>query len=148
MAIFWRTIDRGLLEPQFAADVEEFLANSPYSWYVMEGFRSLERSAKLYDEYVNGVWVKDSAGQLVRGKRGPRAAPPGKSAHNFGLAIDVVPDQDPDKPGLQPTWDLKFRGWAWLKTASIPHPRLSNGWRFNDWPHIERYRWQRFKEWQ
>lgn len=132
MPIFWGRVDKTLLEPNFLADVEPFLENSPYSWYVTEGFRSLERSAQLYAAYLKG---------------GPRAAPAGKSAHNFGLAIDVSLDGDPSKPGNQPTWNTKMAGWVWLKERSIPHPRLRNGWSFNDWPHIERYKWQQFKLW-
>jgi len=133
MAIFWRTISKADLEPQFCADVDIFLTNSPYTWYVLEGYRSPERSAKLYADYIAG--------------KGPRAAPAGKSAHNFGLAVDVVLDCDP-AVGLQPSWDLKLAGWAWLKAASIKHPRLKNGWSFNDWPHIEKYHWQEYKGWR
>jgi hypothetical protein len=128
--IIWGRVDPVLLQPHFRADVEAFLAESPHTWYVTEGFRSIERSDQLYALYKAG--------------KGPRAAPGGKSAHNFGLAIDVALDND-DRPGLQPTWDVRMAGWAWLKARSVPHPRLKNGWSFSDWPHIERYKWQRFK---
>lgn len=42
---------------------------------VVSSFRSLAEQRKLHDAYVRG--------------RGGRAAPPGSSAHNFGLAVDV-----------------------------------------------------------
>lgn len=163
MAIFWRTIDKSLLEPKFVADLDAFLGASPFNWYVMEGYRSPQRSAELFDEYKNGLWVRDANHKPLRnadgsikrqytieGKliRGPRAAPANASAHNFGLAIDVVPDERADVPGLQPTWKLSFPAWAWLKTNSIPHPRLKNGWSFNDWPHIERFNWKKFTQWK
>lgn len=131
MAVFWRNIDKSILNPVFLADVDKFLTDSPFDWYVLEGRRSFVRSEELWKAYVAGT--------------GPRAAPPGKSAHNFGLAIDVVLDADPDKPGLQASWNIKLAGWLWLKLASIKHPRLKNGWSFSDWPHIEKYKWEQFK---
>lgn len=163
MAIFWRTIDKSLLQPQFVADVEQVLGNSPFNWYVMEGYRSPERSAELFDEYKNGLWLRgangkplrNAAGEIMRQRnsqgqliKGPRAAPAGVSAHNYGLAIDVVPDEHPEIAGLQPTWNLRFPAWAWLKANTIPHPRLKNGWSFGDWPHIERYNWKLYKNWR
>ena len=125
--IIWRSVDPTLLDPDFRRDVEAFLAASPYTWYVVSGFRPLEEQERLWRAHLAG---------------GPKAAPPGRSAHNYGLAIDVVLDTDPDKPGLQPSWNTKLAGWGWLKASSIPHPRLKNGWSFGDWPHIERYRWR------
>lgn len=131
MAIFWGKIDKTKLKLEFLYDVDKFLAESPYNWYVMEGFRSFARSKQLYDAYIAGT--------------GPKAAPPGSSAHNYGLAIDVVLDSDPNTPGDQPTWNTALAGWVWLKTKSIAHPRLKNGWSFGDAAHIERYRWKLYK---
>jgi len=124
--ITWR-VDSALLRPSFRADVEGFLAGSAYSWYVLSGFRGLDEQAKLYAAFLKG---------------GPRAAPPGKSAHNYGCAVDIVLDADPLTPGLQPSWDTKLAAWTWLKVASIPHPRLRGGWRFGDWPHLEAVDWK------
>lgn len=130
--IIWRC-DPEPLHPGFREDVTTFLAASPYTWYVLSGYRSLEEQADLYARYQAG---------------GPTAAPPGRSAHNYGLAVDVVLDVDPNTPGLQPSWNTKLAGWVWLKAASIPHPRLKNGWSFGDWPHLEKYRWARVKDWR
>lgn len=126
--IVWRCSPDGL-RPGFRADVDAFLRTSPFTWYVTSAFRSMEEQRALWMKHLQG---------------GPKAAPPGKSAHNYGLAVDVVLDADPATPGLQPSWDIKLAGWGWLKAASIKHPRLQNGWSFGDWPHIQRYKWQQF----
>lgn len=130
MTLIYRPkVDPAQLFPEFRDALDRFLAGSPFVWYVVSGYRSLEEQAKLWDAY------------RLRG--GAKAAPPGSSAHNYGLAVDVVLDVDPDAPGLQPSWDIKLAGWGWLKARSIPHPTLQNGWRFGDWPHIQRFRWRR-----
>jgi hypothetical protein len=133
MSLDWRTVDPDLLEPRFRDDVTLLLAESPFHWVVTHGYRTIEEQAELYRRYKAG---------------GPLAAPPGKSAHNYGLAIDVVFDSDPSRPGLQVDWNTRAAGWAWLKAATLPHPRLQNGWSFGDWPHIQRYRWRNHTGWQ
>ena len=75
--IVWRKgVDKTLLQPQFLADVEALLGGSPHTWLVTSGHRGIAEQAELYRIYKAG---------------GPKAAPAGKSAHNYGLAIDVVP---------------------------------------------------------
>lgn len=106
--------------------MEDRLNNSPFDWYVTEGVRSFARSALLYNAFLAG---------------GPRAAPPGKSAHNYGKAIDVVLDADPNTPGLQASWDIKLAGWVWLFAVLKAHPRLKSGAGFKDGAHIEQYKW-------
>lgn len=125
MSVVWRA-DPALLDPVFRDDVQAFLDRSPHAWFVLSGYRSMEEQRVLWEKYQQG---------------GPKAAPPGRSAHNFGLAVDVVLDVDAEKPGLQPSWDRHLPGWLWLKAASIPHPRLRGGWRFGDWPHLQSTRW-------
>lgn len=145
----WGKVDQQFLEVQFLNDVHDLLHKSPFDWYVTEGYRTMERSNKLYDEYINGIVIGRAAdGTSIRGKKGPRAAPGGKSAHNYGLAIDVALDGDANKPGLQPTWDVSVKGWAWLKYSVGMHPRLRSGWRYNDWPHIERLNWSNYVGWK
>jgi len=126
MSVVWRAPKTGL-HLGFLVDVSKLLEESPYAWYVISAHRPIEEQERLWKIYQAG---------------GPRAAPPGKSAHNYGLAVDVVLDYDPDKPGLQPSWDTKLAGWLWLKAVTLKHPRLKGGWRFGDWPHIEKYKWQ------
>lgn len=121
----WGKVDPKRLNAAFRADVEEFLGASPYSWWVTYGYRSLDEQAVLHAKYLAG---------------GPRAAPAGRSAHNFGLAVDVVLD-DP-KPGFQPLWDTQLAGWLWLKAKSIAHPRLRTGWKYADFGHLEAVDWE------
>jgi hypothetical protein len=136
----WRASAEGL-EPRFAKDVTTLLEQSPYAWVVLSTYRSMAEQTRLWEAYRFGE-VRD--GVLVRGAK---AAPPGRSAHNYGLAVDVVLDVDPATPGLQPSWDTKLAGWTWLKAACLAHPRLKSGWSFGDWPHIERYQWEQYKTW-
>ena len=127
--IVWRSVDPKKLDPDFRADVEALLEGSPFTWYVTHGFRSLDEQRDLYRKFLAG---------------GPRAAPPGKSAHNFGLAVDVVPDADPDTSGLQPEWDTTSPAWRWLFRAVAAHDGLKSGVSFNDATHIERANWKLF----
>lgn len=125
--IDWGKAAPHLLDPTFRADVDAFLGASPRRWWVTYGFRTLAEQAALYAKYQAG---------------GPRAAPAGRSAHNYGLAVDVVLDQS-DQKGLQADWDVTVPGWLWLKTKSILHPRLRTGWKYADYGHIEAVGWER-----
>lgn len=147
--LIWGKIDKAELEPKFLNDVHALLEASPHTYYVTEGYRSIERSNLLYDEYTNGRIIgREANGTIIRGSKGPKAAPGGKSAHNYGLAIDVSFDGDPNKPGLQPSWDTKLAGWTWLKMAVFKHPRLHSLWNIGDWPHIERLNWRNYVAWK
>jgi len=123
--IVWRANPLGV-DRAFREDVEQLLQPSPHTWYILSGARSLTEQAALWAAYQAG---------------GPRAAPPGQSAHNFGLAVDVVADIEP-APGLQPSWDIRKPAWIWLAAAVDAHPRLHHGRHFGDWPHIERVNWK------
>lgn len=125
--IVWRkAARREQLDPGFVADVEAVLTPGPYTWYVLSGYRTHEEQDALWQVYRAG---------------GPRAAPPGNSAHNFGLAVDVVLDSS-DRDGLQPSWLTNAAGWQWLRQALAHHTTLLHGVAFNDWPHIERRGWK------
>jgi len=115
------------LEPQFKQDVIDLLTPSEYHWAIVYGFRSIELQTQLYEAHLKG---------------GPLAAAPGKSAHNFGLAVDVQLLVDG-----QQVWDLSNPGWVWLFAAILPTPRLHSGKSFGDADHIERVDWRLFKDW-
>ena len=126
MSVTWQC-DKSQLDVQFAEDVDKLLSESPYNWYVTSGYRDRWEQLHLYRLYL--------------AKKGGKAAPPGKSAHEFRLAVDVVLDGS-DKPGLQMLWDTTSAGWLWLAWAVRKHPRLHSGMWFADWPHIERVNWK------
>jgi D-alanyl-D-alanine carboxypeptidase len=123
---------RADVDPVLAEAVEAVLGPSPYSWFIISAVRSLAVQAQLYKAHLAG---------------GPVAAPPGKSAHHYGAAVDVCLDLDGTRPGLQPGWDVRHPGWQWLR-AALPatHEVLVSGWTFRrgrcDPPHIELRNWR------
>lgn len=64
-------------------------------------------------------------------------APPGYTWHNFGLALDAVPD-DPTLPGWQPDWDETHPAWGeFLRVAKSIGLAEGAEWRtFPDAPHL------------
>ena len=129
----WRSVDSTKLEPQFRSDVDALFSGLTYSYDILEGYRSLERSAALYAAYLKG---------------GPKAAPPGKSAHNYGLAVDFAPRRDPPTPtrGVY-DWTGTSPVWKAALTAIEAHPRLHSGIAFGDTDHCERLNWKSFRSW-
>ncbi len=90
------------------------------AFYVVTcGFRSYEDQAVRYRRYID--------------KTGTKAAPAGKSQHQFGLAVDCVLDTDPIKPGLQ----ADYASHAYNVLAEeIPKFGLITGRHFGDDPHV------------
>ena len=132
MVVYRANVDPSLLKKEFRIDIHKLLDGSPFTWLVTFGFRSLQEQEKLWQIYRKG---------------GPKAAPPGKSAHNYGLAVDVVPDGDDTKPGIQPDWTHEDKDnveWLWLFDAVWKHPRLHSGRSFQDASHIERLGWKQY----
>lgn len=138
--LYWLCPQKGI-EPEFKDDIISLLTPSEFDWYITSGRRELSEQSNLYAKYLKG---------------GPKAAPPGKSAHNYGLAIDLVPDGNFTKPGLQMMWEIskhvigvenKAAPWLWLADAIYRHPRLHSGRGFGDWPHVEKVKWQEYKNW-
>lgn len=89
-------------------------------YYATELHRSYSRSFQLSQAWLN--------------KTGPRAAPGGKSGHNFGLAADFALDIDPVKPGLQPSWKEEDFG---VLIEEATRASLKCGAAYGDFPHIE-----------
>jgi peptidoglycan L-alanyl-D-glutamate endopeptidase CwlK len=81
---------------------------------VYSGHRPTDEQAKLYEIHLKG---------------GPKAAPPGLSAHNYGLAVDCAQRL----PNKKLTWDIK--SYDTLLTV-LPKHGLLSGKAYNDLPHI------------
>lgn len=112
-----RRINLDLLYPEFRDRCLDLLADAQdhgLTFVATEGFRSFERSQALYVTYKRG---------------GPRAAPPGLSAHNYGMAIDVMAF-DKNKQG---TWLPE--AYEPLRELCVKH-KLAWGGLFKDMPHI------------
>lgn len=64
--------------------------------------------------------------------------PGGHSYHNFGLAVDCVPD-DPAQPGYQPDWNASHPTWKRMEAVGISLGLDSGStWRsFPDAPHFQ-----------
>lgn len=126
MALKW-TVGTKDIDPAFLADITALLTDSPYAWAVTYGYRTYAEQAALYAAYEKG---------------GCEAAPPGRSAHEAGLAVDlawVTP-----AGGL--SWDYSQPAWAWLWRAVAASPTLHSGHDFppaapSDDDHVESYRW-------
>ena len=117
-----RRVNLDLLFPPFVEKLLAALAacqTRGQDYYAISGFRPWDEQARL--------WAKFQAG-------GPRAAPAGLSAHNYGLAVDLAPDGDPNKAGLQPDWsDAKYT----ILGEEAQKAGLVWGASFNDKPHVQ-----------
>jgi len=90
-----------------------------------EGYRDPARSDQLYAEW------------MASGMRGPRAAPGGKSAHNFGCAVDFLAFRNgqPVKQSSEPEYGLM--------EEIAPRYGLRTLRALNDGGHVELDDWQR-----
>jgi D-alanyl-D-alanine dipeptidase len=121
MSVSWK-VDRSLVNEQFANDVDKLLADDPDSWVVTQGFRTSTYQQALYDKYLKG---------------GPLAAPPGHSAHEKGLAVDVTLVR-----GGHDIWNYKDPAWRRLVHSVHMHPRLHSLDDHGDTDHIEAVNWR------
>lgn len=71
--------------------------------------------------------------------KGPRAAPAGRSAHNFGLGDDSALDGDLTTPGLQADWAAE--GYGILKEEA-EREGLHCGAAYNDHGHVSWAHWE------
>lgn len=131
-AATWQALNTDRLakvHPVLCERIQKFIdeaAGRGISVLVTQGLRTWEEQAKLYDQ-----------GRTLPGKIVTKA-PPGFSWHNFGLAVDVVPDNIQD-PGLQLDWNEAHPVWKQILGIAKPY-QLAEGaeWRsFPDFPHLQ-----------
>lgn len=116
-------IDAWRLDPDFLQRLRGMLgavAAHGQTFVASYGYRSLEQQQALYVVYKRG---------------GPRAAPPGKSAHNFGLAVDLVRLTD-GKVDWTPA------DYALLAELA-PRYGLTTGASYADYGHVELDGWEK-----
>lgn len=105
--------------------------------YVSEyGYRSMSIQRQLRNNYQLKLANALTPAQLKQGLGG-RAAPPGLSGHQYGLAEDVTADSNVTLAGLQPSWDpaayvvygeeCEREGLVWGQSfGDMPHSNLSH----------------------
>lgn len=94
----------GDLHPAVAARVSKMDALAPeLNLQVTQGLRSWSDQAAIWDQ------GRDASGNIVDRSKVVTFARPGYSWHQFGLAIDLVPEDV--TPG-QPDWDATHPSWA------------------------------------
>jgi len=83
--------------PKFLSSVKQLLTTiyekENLLFIAISGYRSIEEQQELYNQ-----------GRITDGKIVTNAKPY-ESFHNYGLAVDVCLDANPDKKGLQPIWN-------------------------------------------
>ena len=113
-------------------DMARMLATESIVFRVTQGLRTWDEQEKLWRKGrdANGN-VIDAAGIVTK-------APPGYSWHNFGLAVDVVPD-DASLTGFQADWNIHHPVWNRLIETGESLGLVSGAeWRsFPDWPHLQ-----------
>jgi len=116
-------IDLSLLYPPFLAELRDLLQ------------RCHARGADYYPTKGTRTWAEQSAlhHAYTVTKKGTRAAPPGYSAHQFGIAVDCAPDTNLIKPGLQADYTLANYTVLIEECKAMG---LHNGHGYKDAPHV------------
>lgn len=129
LAALLSRIDLAKLYPPFLALAEELigeLLQCDEIFYATSGVRSFADQDLLYTK------GRTAPGGKVTNARA------GFSAHQYGIAIDFTKDTDPDRIGLQPTWQASEYqaladkakliglepGFYWLSLMDAPHIQL------------------------
>lgn len=120
----------GAVHPELARRVMALdkMLSQPDSVYfrVSQGFRSYNEQNAYWLQGRSETAIVNAARAAVglapitddENKEVVTHAAPGSSMHNFGLAVDVVPD-DPSMPGFQPDWDTQHPYWDALLKAAV-----------------------------
>lgn len=131
MSVRWK-VDRTLVWPAFAQHVDDLLSADPAEWVVTYGFRTHDEQAALYEKFLHG---------------GPKAAPPGHSAHEgngtpgTALAVDVtlvVSGQD--------DWNYSHPDWRRLVESVRSSKYLHSLADIGDVDHIEAVNWRAIRD--
>lgn len=127
-ALLLSRINTELLFPPFFNRLQDLLDEAlaaRKAYWVIEGYRGYERSDELFAQ------GRTKPGPIVTRARA------GQSAHNFGLAGDLVLDGFMDRAGLQP--DYRPESYELLRELAPKHGLLWGGaWPgLKDLPHVQ-----------
>ena len=128
------------LEPAFQADIQKVAAASKYDSTLVFGKRTLEEQGDLFKQ------GRDANGNVVDQSKIVTKAAPGLSAHNWGLAVDLLPTNPATGKGDW-NFDAGFKDLA----DQAKKLGLTAGyyWKFKDGAHIEspKFTVAKAKEW-
>jgi len=120
------------LEPEFRTKVEQLIAAienvTGRKWIITAGRRTMAEQEALYNQ------GRSTPGNIVT------KAPAGSSAHNFGLAVDLVSI----KENGDADWSDNYEGWKQLADLAV-EMGLTAGMYFKsltDRPHVEDKSWK------
>lgn len=120
-----------VVHPLLRVRVMTFLVAMGAPILITQALRTWAEQAALYakgrtsDEIANHVRKHGHGGAITD-------APPGYSSHNFGLAVDLCPD-DPTLAGLQLDWNVNHPLWQQLLSMA-PLYGLAEGAQFRSFP--------------
>jgi hypothetical protein len=126
-ALLVSRIDTTKLYPPFFSALSSMLDEAlkqGASYWAVSGFRTYGEQMALWQQ-----------GRTEPGKRVTNAKG-GESAHNFGIAVDLVRDGLIDRKGLQP--DYAPESYELLRTLAPKFGLVWGGsWKFRDNPHVQ-----------
>jgi hypothetical protein len=136
--IRWK-VAREEVDPQVADDIDALLKQDPAFWVVTFGFRTRETQATLYRAFL--LWLEQHPDASP--KDGPRAAPPGSSAHEgngtpgTAMAVDLTLVRNG-----KDIWTYTDPDWRRLVALVKAHPRLHSLDGIGDTDHVEAVNWK------
>ena len=126
-ALLLAKIETELLYPPFLTALVEMLEglqSEGHAFWAVSGFRSEGEQMALWTQ------GRTKPGLIVTN------AKPLQSAHNFGIAVDLVKDKFIERPNLQPDW--RPESFEVLDRACRIHGLEWGGWwKFKDRPHVQ-----------
>lgn len=130
------------LEPDFQPLVENLLMGAEIAtglkWIVTNARRTMAEQKAIFEQPTDGK-DNDRDGKIDEADEMVSKAPPGSSAHNYGLAADLAPMKDG-----KIWWNAPDAIWRAMADVAVKLG-LTAGYyfkSFKDMPHVEHPRWK------